>query len=302
MEKEKEKVGFYLIILAAICWGLLGSFTKTLGNYNFDSITIAAFRPTIAVTFYLVVSLIKNPSDLKTDLRGIILFFIYGILAYNGLFVGFSYAVELTSPATAVILLYTAPILITFLSYFFFKEALTLKKILALVLTALGCFLVVKGYEPGALQLNSKGILWGLLSALGFAMQCVLGKIILKDYSHRTLLVYGFLFSALFLWILRPPWQLVGGIKSIKPLLLILGLGVISTIIPNGLHAKALNYVEASKAGILSNIEPVTGVLLAFLLFKEKMEALQWLGMGLVVLSLILVQYKNDQKIEVNTE
>ena len=83
---------------------------------------------------------------------------------------------------------------------------------------------------------------------------------------------------------------------------MILGLGVLCTIIPNGLYAKALNYVEASKAGILSNIEPVTGVFLAFVLFKEKMEGLQWLGIGLVVLSLILVQYKNTNKIEGNTE
>ena len=72
----------------------------------------------MAVIFYIIVTAIKNPSDFKTDLRGIVLFFIYGMLAYNGLFVGFSYAVELISPATAVILLYTAPILITFLSYF----------------------------------------------------------------------------------------------------------------------------------------------------------------------------------------
>ncbi|HHT51039.1 MAG TPA: EamA family transporter [Eubacteriaceae bacterium] len=302
MESNKERTGIYLIIIAAIGWGLLGTFTKLLGYYSYDSITIATFRPTMAVIFYIIVTAIKNPSDFKTDLRGIVLFFIYGMLAYNGLFVGFSYAVELTSPATAVILLYTAPILITFLSYFFFQEPLTLKKIFALILTALGCFLVVRGYKPGILQLNVKGILWGLLSALGFAFQCVLGKKILENYSHRTLLVYGFIFSALFLWILRPPWILVKSITSIKPSLLILGLGVLCTIIPNGLYAKALNYVEASKAGILSNIEPVTGVFLAFVLFKEKMEGLQWLGIGLVVLSLILVQYKNTNKIEGNTE
>lgn len=303
MGNEKvEKKGYLMIMFAAICWGLLGTFTKLLGAFNYDSMSIAAFRPTIAFIFYIILTLIQKPSDFKTDLRGLILFSIFGIIAYDGLFIGFSYAVEETSLATAVILLYTAPIFITILSYFFLGEPFTRNKLIALISTALGCFLMVEGYKPGNLQLNIVGILWGMLSAIGFAMQCVLGKIILKDYSHRTLLVYGFLFSALFLWIFRPPWVLFDNISGFTPLALILGIGVISTIVPNGLQASALKYVEASKAGILSNLEPVVGVILAFVLFDERLSILQWLGIALIIFSLVLVQYKRKSKTAIKVE
>ena len=73
MESNKERTGIYLIIIAAIGWGLLGTFTKLLGYYSYDSITIATFRPTMAVIFYIIVTAIKS-SDFKTDLRGIVLF------------------------------------------------------------------------------------------------------------------------------------------------------------------------------------------------------------------------------------
>lgn len=296
INENLEKRGYLMVMFSAICWGLLGTFIKKLGYINYDSISIAAFRPTIALIFYIILTLIQKPSDFKTDMRGLILFCIYGIVAYNGLFVGFSYAVELTTLSTAVILLYTSPIFVTILSYFFFGEPLNYKKVIALIATAIGCFLVAEGYKPGAFQVNSVGILWGLVSAIGFAMQSILGKIILRNYSHRTLLVYGFLFSALFLWFFRPPWILLGNIPGLTPLILILSIGIISTIIPNGLYASALKYVEASKASILTNLEPMVAVFLAFVLFNERLVIFQWVGIALILFSVVLVQYKFKER------
>lgn len=301
-DKNLETKGYLMIMFAAICWGLLGTFTKLLNGFHYDAMSISAYRPTIALIFYVILTLIQKPSDFKTDLRGLVLFCIFGLVAYNGLFIGFSHAVAHTTLATAVVLLYTAPIFIIILSHFLLGEAFTREKLMALFATALGCFLVVEGYKPGVLQVNMVGILWGLLSAVGFATQNVLGKIILKDYSHRTLLVYGFLFSALFLWLFRPPWTLFSPLPEVKPFLLILGIGVLSTIIPNGLQASALKYIEAGKAGIASNLEPVVAVILAFVIFDERLTLIQWFGIVLILFSLILLQYKRKNKTAIKVE
>ncbi|MCY6958679.1 DMT family transporter [Clostridium brassicae] len=294
----KTKQGYLLALIAGISWGFLGVFVKLLNNLGFESMTISAFRPTIGIIFYIIVTLIKDPQCFKTDLKGILFFACYGIFALDGMFISSSYAVKYTGVATASVLLFINPIIVVILSYFVFKEKFTLKKFIALTLTLIGCCLVVKAYDSTAFKVNFIGIVWGIISGLTVAVQNILGKIAVKKYSQKTFLVYTFLFGAIFLWFFIPPWTLVKSIENTNSLIAILGLGLFATILPNESILRALKYVESGKVSIIASIEPLVASVLAFVIFGELFEIPQLIGMALIISSILLIQLKDKENAE----
>lgn len=291
-ELNENNKGYMLSLTAGITWGFVGVFVKNLDNLKVDSMTISTFRPTIAVAFYILLNLIKNPKSFKTDLKGLLLFAIYGIFALDGMFISSSYAIKYTGVATASILLFINPILVVILSYFIFKEEFTMQKFIAMLFALVGCFLVVKAYNSASFKLNLTGIIWGLISGFTVALQNILGKLFLKEYSYKTQLIYSFLFATIFLWLFVPPWTLVHSISGSSSLMNIVALGIFATLIPNEAIVKALQYIESGKASIVASIEPVVACILAFIIFGELFELPQLIGVFLIISSIFLVQKK----------
>jgi drug/metabolite transporter (DMT)-like permease len=71
--------------------------------------------------------------------------------------------------AAAILLQYTAPLIVALYSICFWGEQLTTGKIVAVSLSLLGCYLVVGGYSLELLKMNRVGTLTGLASATLFA-------------------------------------------------------------------------------------------------------------------------------------
>ncbi|MCY6485736.1 DMT family transporter [Clostridium aestuarii] len=297
MEEFKEansNKGYLLALTAGIGWGLVNIFVKILADLNFDCMFISAIRPTIAVVFLIIISIIKDRSIFKTDLKGIFIFMVYGIFALDGMFLGTSYAVKYTNIATAAVLLFTNPIFSTIIAYFLFKEKITIKKIIALVLALIGCVLVVKAYDIEALKLNLTGIMWGIGSGVAVALQNIIGKISLKNnYNRKTHLIYSFLFATIFLWCFVTPAAMKVQF-NLQSIIILALLGTIGTLIPSLSIMKALEYIEASKASIISSVELVIATILGYIIFKESLDVFQIIGMLLIVSSILLIQSQGN--------
>ena len=67
--------------------------------------------------------------------------------------------------------------------------------------------------------------------------------------------------------------------------------GIISTSIAYGFYITGISYgIEVSRAGIISTLELVVGVILSYLIFKEAIWGWKLTGILLVVFSVIIVQ------------
>lgn len=296
---KNVKYGYWLVALAGACWGMMGVLTRGLSNVGFDSLEIASLRPTVAVLFYVLFNLIKNPKIFKIDSKGLLFFLIYGVVTFDGMFLSFTYAVEYTSIATASVLLFTSPIMVMVMSRIIFKEKLTNKKIISVILTIVGCILIVKAYDLNALKLNSKGIVWGVVSGFAVALQNILGKIGVKKYDYRTQLCYSFIFAALFFWCVRPPVQLIKmAVSSPTTAMLVMGIGFVATVIPNGAFIKGLQYIESSKASVVTSVEPIIATLLGYICFKETVELPQIVGMFVIVFAVAFIQDRGKKEVE----
>ena len=134
----KTKAYLY-IIAAAVCWGLIGFFVRTLAAQGFSSMQIVALRSLAAAICVTLPLLRSGSAALRIRLRDLWLFVGTGICSL--VFFNYCYfnAMQQTSLAVAALLLYTAPVFVMLMSLVCFGEAFTRTKALALLLTFSGC-------------------------------------------------------------------------------------------------------------------------------------------------------------------
>jgi drug/metabolite transporter (DMT)-like permease len=212
-------------------------------------------------------------------------------------------SVNLNGAAISTVLVYSSTAITAVLGWWFFKERLDRIKVTAVLLTMMGCVLVSGAYDMSVLQVNTLGIITGLVSGVGFAAYILLGKASTeRGINPWTTLMYSFGIASIFLLAFNQftGW-LPAGVASTNlfwlgdsltgwGILLLLGIG--PTMGGFGLYTVSLTYLPASVANLIATLEPVMTAGLAFLLLGERFNAPQWIGSVLIVTSVVLLRLR----------
>lgn len=284
------KKGYLLVAAGAACWGTLGAITTVLFQQGLAPLTVANFRILLTALIlggYLVIFrrkelVLKGSNWILLAGAGLISVCLFNLAYIN--------AIDMTTIVTAVILLYTAPVFVTIISRLLFKEPITLQKLLALILTLVGCCLVVEAYDVTKLKLNATGLLMGLAAGFTYGLYSIFSKKALKDFSPWTTIFYSFVFGTIFISLWGQPWKHIYVFQQPDTAGLLLLLAILPTVLAYILYTSGLQYVETSKAAIIATIEPVVAVILAAAIFKESLNLWQGLGILLVIVSVVLIQ------------
>src|SRR5260221_8490862 len=139
-----------------------------------------------------------------------------------------------------------------------------------------------------------KGILIGQISSLLGSLFTVLNKRLLQRIPPETVTLYELSGGFLFLSILLPVYLYFVPADHLLPgpgdwgWLLVLSL--VCTVLAFNLSMSALQRISAFTVNLSYNLEPVYGILLAFLLFREDkyLNGRFYLGFFLILLSIVL--------------
>lgn len=278
-----KKISYLLIIVAAVLWGSIGLFSKIAGNKGFTPIDICFIRSLFSVIILGIFFSIKDRNIFKlksiVDLKYFVGTGIISFSLYNWSYIA---AIKETSMGVAAILLYTAPSIIMILSVFLFHEKITRIKILVIVITFIGCMMVTGIFE-GENIISWKGFLYGILSGIGYGLYSIFGKYALQKYSSVTVVFYTFLMSTFLFCVIGKPIIIISKINESQSWVFIVSFALFSAAIPYILYTKGLSKIEASKASIIANIEPVVAAIIGICVFSEEINFLKILGIILVL-------------------
>ncbi|MBE5882786.1 MAG: EamA family transporter [Lachnospiraceae bacterium] len=288
-----KKTAPLFVLIAGCLWGSMGIFVRGLGSYGFTSLEIGALRVFGALLFLGTGIFLYKKELLRIRLKDLWCFIGTGIISI--VFFNYCYftTIQLTSLSVAAVLLYTAPVIVTALGIFLFREKYHAIKMIALIMAFVGCVLVT-GILSQKLTLSAGGIWLGLGAGFGYAMYSIFGRYaIQRGYESLTISFYTFLFACFGFFplvdvkhmvsCLKPEWECVG---------LITGLVVLNTVIAYLTYTIGLTHMEAGRASILASIEPVVATLIGFFLYKEKLSWMTFLGVILVLGSAVIVNLK----------
>jgi len=222
----------------------------------------------------------------------------YGVVAFAGTFITYFLSVKYISIALATMFLFTSQIWVVILSYFIFKEKLTVKKVGAILLTLTGCFMMCKIYDLTTINLNPKGVIFGILSGFTFALQIVFAKINLNKYNQDTLLAYSFIFASLVFIPFMDIKNTIHIFKNSTNIYFIVKnifvIGILNTVIANGAYIKSVQYIEVGIASIIASSEIVIAAIVAYFVFQESLDTVQIIGMILIVVSILILEIKTS--------
>jgi len=286
----KRLIGILLIAISAASFGTLAIFGRFAYEDGMDIFTILFLRFGVSAAFMTIILLLRK----EQFPRGRILAQLVGMGALGYVGQSFSYltAINYASAGLVALLLYLYPIFVAVLSTVFLNEKLTRIKVTALMLALFGTALTV---GPAGGQMA--GILLAISAALIYSIYIIVGTNVMKHVSAVQSSTMIFASAGIVYGLLT----LSNGAHfpaSDSGWLAMLGIILISTIIPVVTFLAGLERIGPTNAAMLSTLEPVVTVLLAAWLFGERLMPIVMVGGGLILVAVILLtksELKNNQ-------
>jgi len=266
------------------------STSGVLGKYIAMPVEVIIwFRAAIAMVFiylyckYKKIDLtIKSSKDYKP-------FFISGVLMALH-WITYFYALKLSNVALGVLSLYTFPIIIALLEPLFFKVKFNPIYILLGLMVLTGLFILTPEFNIESTQV--KGILFGVFSAFCFALRILILKQHVAQYNGSMLMFY----QTLIITILLVPtlfFMDVSGVETQFPYLLLLAF--LTTAIGHSLMLHSLKFFSASTASIISSLQPVFGIILAYFFLQEIPTINTFWGGSLILLTVVIESIRSKK-------
>ena len=239
-----------------------------------DPLILSQSRTTFSFFVFLLVLLLRRGWRRlllpRADFGRMLLLGVLGVAASNYFYY---LAIQRTNVATAIIVQYTAPVWVLLYMVVRGLQKATLPRVVGVVLAMLGIALVIGLFGRGGVRLDAIGVIAALLAALSFALYNVGGYRLLSRYDHWTALLY-ITFGASAFWIfVNPPWKVVAAHYSGILWLFLLVFSLVSLLAPFSFYFAGLQYLDPTRAVVVSCLEPVFAILIAAIALRRNRAA-----------------------------
>lgn len=263
------------------------STSGVLGRYiSLDPKVTIAIRALLAVFFLGGYILIKKKS-----------FLLYTrdrwSIALAGLLLGahwifYFYALQLSNVAIGMLSIFTYPAITALLEPLLLKTKFQKIHILLAILVLVGLYFLTPAIDLK--NDTTLAILFGLISALCYALRNLIMKTKVQQYSGAVLMWYQIVVIALCLSPLVF-WESKAVIIEQFPALVALAL--FTTTIGHTLFLSSFRHFSVTTASLISSIQPVYGILLGMLFLDEIPAAATLIG-GVLILCSVLIESKRS--------
>jgi len=279
---------------AVLLWGFTGVLGKAIA---LDAPVLVWYRMLLTALFMAAI-LFYRKQWVKIERRDMLQLILVGCLM--GLhWVGFYGAIKFANASIALVCLSTASVFTSLLDPLVNKVKYNPIELLLGLLALAGVYFIYQFQ-----QLYGLGILFGIIAAILSSVFTVLNKGVAHKYPARTMVFYEMTTGWIFITLLLPIQfyffphtqflphsdSLFGANWMHNDWLWLVILSLCCTVWAQSLALTALKKLSSFTVTLSVNLEPVYGILLAFLFYKENKQLHNgfYLGMGLILLSVVL--------------
>ena len=295
MKKE-----YIYAIISVLLWSTTATVTKLLLG-GLDSMQILLFGSLFAFTFLCIVNIIKgNIKEIKSyKLNDFLKIFIIGLLGtflYNlFLYLG----INTLQASQAFIINYLWPIMTVIFACVVLKEKVTIRKIIAIILSFIGVIIVSSKGDFLNIEKNSMiGTVYCILAAVSYGLFSVLNKKQTYNKFTSMMLFYLSSFSVSIVYCLTAQKIFI---PEINQLLGLLWIGVFTSATAFTSWALALEKGDTARISNIAYITPFISLVWTSIVLKEKLSIYSVIGLMIIILG-IFIQMKNDKKISTKGE
>ncbi len=248
------------------------------------------WRSALATLFLLAFCLYKGIAlkiKSKKD-RGT---FILAALFMGAHWITYFYALKLSNVAIGMLSLFTFPVITAVLEPLFTKTKFDPIYIILGLLVLSGIYILAPEFNLENSQLQ--GVLFGLLSAVCYALRILILKKEVSKYNGTMLMFYQVLLMTI---ILAPVLYVMdtSNITNQYPYVILLAL--VTTAIGHTLFINSLKYFTASTASIIGSAQPVFGIIIAYFFLNEIPTIHTFVGGTLILATVVIESIRSKTK------
>lgn len=297
---KNRKVGFILVILGAIFWGLGGTVAQKLfQTYAINVNWLVSTRLLIAGFLLLVIQYSlkekRQVFDIWKQKRTAFQLVIFGLLGMLAVQYTYMASIEYGNAAVATLLQYLAPTMIIIYVALKEKTALTARDITALSLALLGCFLLLTNGSLQQLSVPTPAVIWGFLSAVSLAFYTLYAIPLLKYYDSLVVVGWAMIIGGVSLSFIHPPWKVDLSSYPLEVYLYLFFAIIFGTMIAFWFYIESLQSLLPKETSLLGTLEPLAAVLATVFWLKEDFGIFQWLGTACIFALICLLALKRDK-------
>lgn len=286
--------GILLVIIGAMLWGISGTVAQFLFQQkSFNSEWLVVIRLLTSGFLLLLYGYIKGDNDIKNiwkvrnDRLTLILFGIMGMLGVQ--YTYFS-AIKYGNAATATILQYLSPVIITCYLIIRNKKLPNSKQLIAITLALIGTFFIITKGNIHSLSLSKLALFWGIASAFCGAIYNLQPISLLKKYSSIAIVSWGMIIGGLAFSFIHSPFNFTGEL-SIISIISVIFIVIFGTLIAFYCYLESLKYLLPTESSILGCVEPLSATILSVLWLNVSFGLPELIGTACIIFTVILLSF-----------
>ena len=292
MNFQPRVKGIILVIIGAMLWGISGTVAQYLfKEKGFSPEWLVVIRLLVSGVILLLYVFMKGKQNIlevwRTKHDGLSLIF-FSILGMLGVQYTYFAAIKYGNAATATILQYSSPIIITCYLAIRTKKIPNLQETIAIGLAMLGTFFIITKGNIHNISISKLALFWGITSAFAAAFYTLQPRSLLTKWGSVLVVGWGMLIGGISFSFIQQPWNCTG-IWSITSILAITFVVLFGTLIAFTCFLESLKYIKPTESSVLSSAEPLSAALLSVLWLHEQLGIAQWLGTVCIIITIIIL-------------
>lgn len=273
-----------------ICWAYSFIWTKQ-ALASFPPITLIMLRVLLAsILLYIFAKATRKFKIIeKKDIKIFLILAFFEPFLY---FVGETYGLTKVQPTLTSVIIATIPIFAPIFAYFMLKEKISKFNIIGILLSIVGVFLIVNLRHDNSTSQFS-GILLLLLAVFSAVLYTIVLRKIPTTYSAINIVLYQSLFSLIFFipTFFIVDFPTISEIKILpKAIQSLFLLTIFASVIAFVCFASTVRRMGVAKTQIFVNLIPVLTAVLSWVVLKEKLFFIQWIGIFVVLIGVFISQ------------
>ena len=286
MEKTNNIRGYMLAILGGVSWGISGVCSQYLFmKYEISADWLTAVRMLLSGILLLILALQKEHMRVfmiwkeRKDVIWLIAFGLAGILLCQYTFLA---AIKYSNSATATVLQSLNVVLMAIVMAVWNKKRMSKIQIAAIILAVSGTYLIATKGNPMSMDISAKGLIFGILAAIGVVIYTLLSRPIIASWGNLTITGWGMLIGGSVLFVLTRAW--IFPINLDLPAWIIIAvIVIIGTAVGFSVFLESVKYIGPVKSTLLGCLEPASATILSALVLGTRFTVVELIGFVLVV-------------------
>lgn len=297
MIKNQVLKGVFLVGLGASSYGMLATFVKLAYDEGYSTPEVTSAQFVLGILGMLIINFIQKNKNKNTTVKASAKNILHLVLAGTSLGMTslFYYlAVKYIPVSIAIVLLMQTVWMGVVVEMGLDKKLPSAKKIGAVIVVLIGTVLATNVIETTT-TLDWRGIVLGLLAASSFTATMFTANHIANHISSAQRSLYMLLGGAIIVftfgyftqtgpyqWSIFTKWGIV--------------IALFGTIIPPLLMNAGFPLTGIGLGSIVSAIELPVSVTMAYMLLNENVTLLQWTGIALIIIAIIIMNTSSAKK------